>query len=388
MIARVREYHSYREAMAEWKLFNIIPPVEDEGEMHDLVFIFLEGDDTDEVRRTEFMAEELGGDAFRCDSEARTRSLLVFEAGALGSPGCRGSSEADIDPVRVALENFRRTETPPIEWNRGRLDFERTLIMGILNVTPDSFSDGGKYFGKEVAVQRALQMAEEGADIIDIGGESTRPGAEGIAPEEELRRVLSVIQEIVPSTDALISIDTRHWQVAKEALANGANLINDVSGLRQKEMMSLAAETGAPVILMHMLGEPKTMQASPYYEDVVGDLSLFFQERLDAAVAAGVKRDRVVLDPGLGFGKTLEHNLQILGRLREFKSLGQPILVGASRKNFIGKISESDEHRLEGGLAAASAAILNGANIVRVHDVKETVRAVRLIDGIRGLRRP
>jgi dihydropteroate synthase len=165
-------------------------------------------------------------------------------------------------------------------------------------------------------------------------------------------------------------------------------MINDVSGLRQEEMIDLAAETGVPVILMHMLGDPKTMQVAPYYEDVIGDISLFFQERLDAAVAAGVKRDRVVLDPGLGFGKTLEHNLEILARLREFRSLGLPILVGASRKSFIGKISRSEEERLEGSLAAACAAILNGANIVRAHDVRETVRAVRLIDEVRGQHRP
>jgi len=384
MIARVREYHSYREALAEWKRFNIAPPVEDEEEMRDLVFVFLEGGEADEVSRTEFLAEDLGGDAFRCDSEAHTRSLLVFETGVLRAQACPRSDQPGSDPIKNALQNYRRTETPSIQWDRGRLDFERTVVMGILNVTPDSFSDGGKYLGKEAALQRALQMVEEGADIIDIGGESTRPGAEEITPEEELARILPLIRELVRSTDALISVDTRHWQVAQEALTSGADIINDVSGLRQAKMVDLAAETGVPVVLMHMLGDPKTMQSAPCYEDVVGDISLFFQERLDAAVAAGVKRDRVVLDPGLGFGKTHEHNLEILARLREFRSLGLPILVGASRKSFIGKISGSEEGRLEGSLAAASAAILNGASIVRVHDVKETVRAVRLIDGIRG----
>jgi dihydropteroate synthase len=385
MIARVREYRSYREALAEWKGFNITPPVEGEGELDDLLFIFLEGHDADEVHLIEFLAEELGGDAFRCDSETHTRSLLVFEAGVLRSEACLRSKEPGIDPIRNALESYRRAETAPIKWNRGRLDFERTLVMGVLNLTPDSFSDGGKFLGTETALLRALQMVEEGADIIDIGGESTRPGAEEIAPEEELKRVMPLIRDLVPSTDSLISIDTRHWQVAQEALANGVDLINDVSGLREPKMIKLAAETGAPVILMHMLGDPRTMQDAPRYEDVIGDISLFFNDRLEAAAAAGVKKDRVILDPGLGFGKTVDHNLQILGRLREFRSFGQPVLVGASRKGFIGKIS-GPEGRLEGSLAAASAAILNGANIVRVHDVKETVRAVRLIDAIRSQR--
>jgi len=384
MIARVREYHSHREALVEWKRFNIAVPVEDEGEMRDLVFVFLEGAEADEVRRTEFLVEELGGDAFRCDSETHVRSLLVFEMGVLRSETCRRSTEPGIDKVRLALSNYRRTETPPMKWNRGRLDFDRTLVMGVLNLTPDSFYDGGKHLDAKVALQRAIQMVDEGADIIDIGGESTRPGAEEVAPDEELRRVMPLIRELVPSTDALISIDTRHWQVAQEALAKGVDMINDVTGLRNPEMAGLAAETGAPVIVMHMQGDPKTMQAAPDYEDVVGDISLFFNEQLDSAMAVGVDRDRVILDPGLGFGKTIEHNLQILDRLREFRSLGLPILVGASRKGFIGKVSGMEGGRLEGSLAAASAAILNGANIVRVHDVKETVRAVRMIDAIRG----
>ena len=361
MIARVREYRSHREALTEWKRFNIAPPVEDEDEMGDLVFIFLEGHDVDEVRRTEFEAEELGGDAFRCDSETHVRSLLVFEAGVLRTQACGRSAEPGIDAARDALRSYRRTETASIMWNRGRLDFERTKVMGVLNLTPDSFSDGGSYPGTEAALQRALQMAEEGADIIDIGGESTRPGAEEITPEAELGRVMPLIRELVPSTDALISIDTRHWQVAQEALANGVDMINDVGGLRDPKMAELAADTGAPVVLMHMLGDPKIMQTAPRYEDVVGDISLFFQERLDAAAVAGMKRDRVILDPGLGFGKTLEHNLQILSRLREFRSLGRPILVGASRKSFVGKLS-GPEGRLEGSLAAASAAILISCN--------------------------
>ncbi len=383
MIARIRDYNSYSEALAEWKRFNIAPPLDGDDEMRDLMFVFVEGDDASEVDRAEFLAEELGGDAFRCDSEAHIRSLLVFETGALRSQACARGSEQPNDIIRTALENYRRTDTPAIKWNRGRIDFERTLVMGILNITPDSFSDGGKFLGKEAALQRALQMVEEGADIIDIGGESTRPGAEGITPEAELERVMPVIRELVPSTDALVSIDTRHWQVAREALANGVDMINDVSGLREPKMVELAAETGAPVVLMHMQGDPRTMQAAPHYEDVVGDISLFFQERLREAKAAGVKTDRVILDPGLGFGKTFEHNIQILGRLREFRSFGSPILIGSSRKGFVNKISGS-EGRLEGSLAAASAAILNGANIVRVHDVKETVRAVRMIDAIRA----
>jgi hypothetical protein len=183
MIARVREYHSYEEASTEWKRLNISPPVDDGDEMRELVFLFLEGDDPDEVGRMELLAEELGGEAVRCDSEAHTRSLLILETGALRSQACHGSSEPGIDPIRDAIQNYRRTGTPSIHWNRGRLDFDRTLVMGILNVTPDSFSDGGRYLGKAAALQRGLQMVEEGADIVDIGGESTRPGAEEIAPD-------------------------------------------------------------------------------------------------------------------------------------------------------------------------------------------------------------
>ncbi len=382
MIARVREYRTYREALAEWRRFNIVPPVEDEDDMRDLVFVFLEGRDAEQVGRTEAEAEELGGDAFRCDSESCVRSMLVFEAGVLRAQACPVIVESGIGAVKKALHHYHRAETPSIKWNRGRLDFDRTLVMGVLNLTPDSFSDGGRFLGDK-AMQRAMQMIDEGADIIDIGGESTRPGAEEITPEAESARIMPLIRELVPSTDALISVDTRHWQVAKEALASGADIINDVSGLREPKMAELAAETGAPVIMMHMMGDPKTMQDSPRYEDVVGDISLFFQERLEASGSVGVKRDRVILDPGLGFGKTAEHNLQIIGRLREFRSLGLPMLVGASRKSFVGKISGADG-RTEGSLAAASAAILNGANIVRVHDVKETVSVVRMIDGIRG----
>lgn len=261
----------------------------------------------------------------------------------------------------------------------------RTLVMGVLNVTPDSFYDGGRYTQLDAAVQRALQMVEEGADIIDIGGESTRPGSQPVPEEEELRRVLPVIEAIRARVDVPLSIDTTKSRVAERALRAGACLVNDISGLGfDPHMAETIAEHGALCCIMHIQGTPQTMQQNPQYDDVVRDISRYFEQRLALAERAGIPRDRIWLDPGIGFGKTVEHNLDILRRLREFTVFGLPLLIGTSRKSFIGKVLGDlpPEERLEGTAATIAVAIMNGANVVRVHDVRAMVRVARMTDAI------
>lgn len=254
--------------------------------------------------------------------------------------------------------------------------------MGILNVTPDSFSDGGKYFKPERAVDRALEMIDEGADFIDVGGESTRPGAEPVPLAEELNRVLPVISILAARTDVPISIDSYKSQVAMSALDAGAMIVNNISGLGFDERMaSLAGQMGASVVLMHMKGEPRTMQNNPVYDDLWQKIIGHLREGIERAKQFGI--DQIIVDPGIGFGKLPVHNLQILKNLTRLEILGYPILVGASRKSFIGHVlGLQSGDRLEGSLAAAVAAVMNGASIVRVHDVKETKRAVAIADAI------
>lgn len=260
-----------------------------------------------------------------------------------------------------------------------------TQIVGILNVTPDSFSDGGAFFTLDEAFAQARLLAEEGADIIDIGGESSRPGSEPVSEEEELRRVIPVVERLAKELSVPISIDTYKPAVARAALAAGAKILNDITGLRNPEMRAAAAAARAPVILMHMQGEPKTMQENPHYGDVVSDIKEFFKEHIALAKTDGI--EEIILDPGIGFGKTLEHNLEILRRLQEFTTIGYPVLVGSSRKSFIGKLTGDlpANERLEGTIAAAVAARLNGASYVRAHDVKECRRALQVADAIRGV---
>jgi len=257
--------------------------------------------------------------------------------------------------------------------------------MGILNVTPDSFSDGGIYFDKARAVERAFRMAEEGADIIDIGGQSTRPGSEPVPVEEELKRTIPVIEALKGRLGIPVSIDTYRAEVAKRAVEAGADMINDISGLMfDPEMAHAVAKAGVPVVIMHIKGTPKDMQANPVYEALIPEVMDYLREGIRLAVSAGVKEDMIVVDPGIGFGKTFEHNLEILNRLGDFTLLGKPILVGVSRKAFIGKIlgDAPPSERLEGTLAAVSIAVLNGANIVRVHDVREVSKAVKVADAV------
>ena len=271
-----------------------------------------------------------------------------------------------------------------IELSDGRsLSLIQPLVMGILNVTPDSFSDGGQFNETEAATARALQMVEDGADIIDIGGESTRPGADPVELLEEMDRVLPVITRLRQRTDIPISIDTYKAAVAEAAINEGADIVNDISALREDpEMVQLVARTSVPVVLMHMLGRPKDMQVNPSYEDCVAEIKEFFAERIAFAVSHGVDTSQIIIDPGIGFGKRLADNIDILAELDEFQSLSRPILVGASRKSFIGMLSpstEPPESRLGGSIAAAVVATLHGADIIRVHDVRETVEAMKVM---------
>ena len=259
---------------------------------------------------------------------------------------------------------------------------KETRIMGILNVTPDSFSDAGLFVDADKAVEHAKQMAEDGADIIDVGGESTRPGSHDISEEEELKRVKPVIERLLNEIKVPVSIDTYKPKVAEKCLELGASLVNDITGLRNKEMIEVIAKYKVPVVIMHMKGAPKNMQQNPTYEDVVKEIKLFLSERISEARKAGI--NEIIIDPGIGFGKTTEHNLQILKRLSEFKELGCPILIGPSRKSFIGNITGlAVNERLEGTLASVAIAVMNGADIVRVHDVKECKMAIKIADAIR-----
>ena len=275
---------------------------------------------------------------------------------------------------------------------RGRtLDLTRgPLVMGIVNVTPDSFSDGGVHFEHQTAVHGAMCMEEDGAEIIDVGGESTRPGSEAITEEMELERVVPVIDGIRRRSDVVISVDTRKAKVAKAALDAGADLINDVSALRHDpEMRALAARSGAPVILMHMRGEPRTMQQEIHYDEVVSDVARELIAWRDEAVAAGLDRGQILVDPGIGFGKTFDHNLELLARCDELARIA-PLVVGASRKAFIGHLTgrAPGPARMIGSLAAVAAALRGGAAIVRVHDVRETVDYLKVARAIEARERP
>lgn len=252
--------------------------------------------------------------------------------------------------------------------------------MGILNVTPDSFSDGGEYLETKPAVNRALNMEQQGADIVDIGGESTRPGAERVSLEEELSRTIPVIEGIRRESSVPISIDTYKLTVAARALDAGANIVNDISALRfDPNLAQLVANREVPVILMHMQGEPRTMQSNPVYEDVVEDIIEFLAERIAYAQGEGINRDNIIIDPGMGFGKTVDHNFEIMRRLEEFNTLGVSLLLGTSRKSFIGKTLDLPvENRLEGTIATNVIGLARGAKILRVHDVKEVKRAVEI----------
>lgn len=263
------------------------------------------------------------------------------------------------------------------------LRFNHPRVMGIVNTTPDSFSGDGVGEDADLAVRRGLAMFDAGADLVDVGGESTRPGAEPVGQAVEVARTLPIVERLSEAHPGRVSIDTMKPEVARRALFAGATMVNDVSGLRDARMIEVVAEHDAAAVIMHMKGEPRTMQERPRYTDVVREILGFLEERVAAAEKGGVSPKKIIVDPGIGFGKTLEHNLEILSRLREFKMLGKPVMIGVSRKSFVGQLTGSPaQERLEGSIAAAVLAVREGADIVRVHDVPETVKALEVADSI------
>jgi len=290
------------------------------------------------------------------------------------------------DELEVFLKDYKNNCSKK-NFSIGKKKFDlisHTLVMGIINVTPDSFYDGGKYNHKDQAVKRISEMIADGADIIDIGGLSSRPGSKPISLEEELERTIPVVESVRNNFDTLISIDTYRSEIALEAISAGAHMVNDISAFTMdKNMAGMIADKGVSVTLMHMQGKPESMQKNPQYENVVDEIYEYLDGKASAAVDVGVSPDKIVLDPGLGFGKTLDHNLSILNKISEFSSMGYPIMIGASRKSFIGAVLDLPvEDRLEGSLAAAVWSVINGANILRVHDVAETVRSVKIARAI------
>ena len=269
-----------------------------------------------------------------------------------------------------------------------RLDVPR--VMGIVNVTPDSFADGGEHATIDAAIAHGLKLAEEGAGILDIGGESTRPGADDVSIDEELRRVIPVIEALAKRVPIPISIDTSKPEVMRAAVEAGAGMVNDVYALRREGALDAAAELGVPVVLMHMQGEPRTMQANPHYDDVVGEVHRFLAERIFAAEMAGIAKKRIVVDPGFGFGKNLQHNLQLLAQLRRLTELGVPVLAGLSRKRTIAELTGHDDprERVFGSVAAHLIAAQNGASILRAHDVAATVDALKVWSAVAAVPPP
>ena len=282
------------------------------------------------------------------------------------------------------MDIFKRT----YDLSCGRFNIQlgtRTHVMGFLNVTPDSFADRGKHFNKQDAVDHAFKMEEEGADFIDIGGESSRPGSRPVPMDEELRRVLPVIEAIIPRLKIPVSIDSCKPEVARKAVEYGASLLNDIQALNHPEMVEIAVKYNLPVVLMHMQKTPETMQLNPGYESVVDEIALFFEEKVNSAISSGLSKEQIILDPGIGFGKTVDHNLNILRSVEKFYTLNRPLLIGTSNKSFIGKILDlSVERRLAGSLATVAWAVLKGVHMVRVHDVGATQNVIRMIEAIRG----
>ena len=277
-------------------------------------------------------------------------------------------------------------QTFSLNWPGHSLDLgKRTHVMGVLNVTPDSFSDGGLYFQKEKAIEHGLLLAQDGADIIDVGGESTRPFSKEVPLQEELDRVVPVVEALSKEVQVPISIDTCKAEVARRALKAGASIINDISALRfDPDIVSVAAEAGVPVILMHMQGTPGDMQKNPSYQNLIPEILDFLKRAVDRAVSGGIKNDLIIVDPGIGFGKTVEHNLEVIRELGQFRVLGRPVLLGTSNKTFIGQLLNKEPHdRDTGTMATIAAGVLNGANIVRVHNVKKAVETVKIIDAIK-----
>jgi dihydropteroate synthase len=318
------------------------------------------------------------------------RALLVGPRDALRTllerlDGAPADLPAIAAEIRLALDGYGRRHFDLRLGSRWLAVGPKPAIMGVVNVTPDSFSDGGRHFARQEAIAHGVRLAREGADLIDIGGESTRPGSDPVGEAEELARVIPVIEALAPRVPAALSIDTRHARVAREAVRAGASLINDITGLQgDPDMAGVAAETGAGVAIMHMLGEPKTMQIDPQYDHLMADICRYLRRGLARAAAAGVPDDAILVDPGIGFGKTLEHNLAILARLGQLRTLGRPILIGPSRKRFIGQLTGVDTpaQRTCGTAAACALAVAAGALVLRVHDVAEMKQALAVASAI------
>lgn len=292
-----------------------------------------------------------------------------------------GSGEPNM---RTARSRAKRRQGPlSIRFGSCVLRFDVPRVMGIVNNTPDSFSGDGTGGDAEAAIRRGLHMFESGADLVDIGGESTRPGAEPVPASEEMARTIPVVEELSKRFPSRVSIDTMKPEIAEAALYAGASIVNDVSGLRNARMIEVVAEHDAAVVIMHMLGEPRTMQLRPRYKDVVKEIKEYLADRIEAAEREGIDPKKIMIDPGIGFGKTLDHNLEILAGLGELRSLNKPIMIGVSRKSFIGSITGVPANeRLDGSIAAAVMAMVKGADIVRAHDVPETVRALKVAHAI------
>ncbi len=295
-----------------------------------------------------------------------------------------GLSEVS-DKIKESLVRFNN-KTSSISLARGKISFgKRTQIMGVVNITPDSFSDGGKFLDLNSAIEQVYKLVDQGADIIDVGGESSRPGSSNVRINEELKRVIPVIKKVRKKIKVFISIDTCKSEVARQAFDSGVDILNDISSLSyDSKMAKVLSEYKALVILMHMKGTPKTMQNAPEYRDVISEIYDYFEKKIFLAVEKGINRDKIIIDPGIGFGKKVEDNIEIFRRLREFKSLGRPILIGSSRKSFIGDIlKKTTDERLYGSLGSYACAIMNGADILRVHDVSEARDLVRVVDKIK-----
>ncbi len=379
-MARVRVYRNHQEAWGEWRRLGVPDRAFTRFDLASRQFIFLESIDRE---GSSALSEELASKNVAVLPCRGDRALVAITPLALENLLMTGAS-ARVLEMGEALRFRNEVEPPMFEWSGGSLDLSRPRVVGILNVTPDSFSDGGQNLDADTAVRRALAMKEEGADIIDIGGESTRPGSAPVSPDEEWARINDVIRRVSEEVGLPVSVDTRRPEVARKALRAGAVMVNDISGLNEG-MVEVVRTEGAAAFVMHMRGEPSNMQDDTRYVDVVGDVYAFLEQRVRRAVAAGIPWERLAIDPGLGFAKDVDGNLEIMSRLDEFRSMGRPVLLGASRKTFLGKISGGGpEDRLEASLAAAAVACWQGVHLFRVHDVKATVRTLKAVSAMRA----
>ncbi len=384
-MARVRIYATYDEAVTEWRRNGIPEEYIDRKRLFGRTIVFRDDLGPEDAEKLVKLVRAAGEDAFLCRKAKIPRVMVTCKPSFFDQVSVNEGELGELGrPLAEAFRNFHSDYVQPLRLRKRELRFDRTLVMGILNVTPDSFSDGGSHRSVEESVRHGIAMAEQGADIIDIGGESTRPGAPTVSTEEEMSRVIPVVKGLASSVRVPISIDTRNAEVAGQAVDLGVEIINDVSGLRDAGMIEVLKGTGAAAIVMHMRGDPGDMQYDTAYDDIVGEVGGFLMSRVEMAARNGIDPSRLAIDPGIGFSKDVKGNLDIIRRLREFRSYGRPILVGASRKGFIGKIvGGTPEERLTGSLVAATAAIMNGASIIRAHDVPETVKMARMADAIR-----